>query len=32
MLECLVVTEIVPQRLLELGYGREEAIVGGAAP
>lgn len=32
MLEGLVVTETVPQRLLELGHGQEEAIVGGAAP
>ena len=32
MLEGLVVTEIVPQRLLELGHGREETIVGGASP
>ena len=32
MLECLVVTETVPQRLLELGHGREESIVSGASP
>ena len=32
MLEGLVVTETVPQRLLELDHGREEAIVGGASP
>jgi len=32
MLEGLVVTEIVPQRLLELGYGREESIMGSASP
>ena len=32
MLERLIVTETIPHRLLELGYGREEAIVGGAAP
>ena len=32
MLECLVVTQIVPHRPLELGHSREEAIMGGAAP
>ena len=32
MLECLVVTETVPQRLLELGHDREESIVSGASP
>ena len=32
MLESLVVTEIVPQRLLELGHGREESIVGSTSP
>src|SRR5215467_6896501 len=32
MLEGLVVTETVPQRLLELGHSREETMVGGASP
>ena len=32
MLECLVVTETVPQCLLELGHSREEAIMGSASP
>ena len=32
MLESLVVTQTVPQCPLELGYGREEAIVGGTPP
>jgi hypothetical protein len=32
MLERLIVTQIVAHRPLELGHGREEAIVRGAAP
>ncbi len=32
MLECLVVIQIVPHRPLELGHGREEAIMGGTSP
>jgi hypothetical protein len=31
MLEGLVVTEVVPYRLFELGHGREESIVGGTS-